>query len=214
MPERSILILGTHHFAPEVMDIASEIPGVRVDGFVENLDRARTETGIEGLPVYWIDDVEQFATTHLAVCALGTTARRQIIDDAAARGMRFTTLIHPNARVSTRASLGEGSFVSAGVIVATRTEIGKHVILNRGALIGHDVVIADYVTIGPGANIAGLSTVGEGAYVAMGATVLDRRTIGRGAVVGAGSLVTRDVPEDVLVIGQPARVVEERVGAS
>ena len=48
--------------------------------------------------------------------------------------------------------------------------------------------------------------------MAMGATVLDWRTIGRGAVVGAGGLVTRYVAEGVLVIGQPARVVEESFG--
>ena len=209
--ERPILILGTHHFAPEVLDIASEIPGVRVDGFVENLDRNRAETTIEGLPVHWIDDVGEFAATHFAVCALGTTARRLIIEEAAARGLQFTTLIHPSARVSSRSSVGQGTVISAGAIVAARTAIGNHAILNRGVLIGHDVVVGDYVTIGPGANIAGLTHIGDGAYVAMGAIVLDRLTIGPGAVVGAGSIVTRDVPGDVQVIGQPARIVKENV---
>jgi acetyltransferase EpsM len=208
---RSLLILGTHNFAPEVLDLASEIPDVRVDGFVENLDRSKVETELEGLPVHWIDDAERFSASHFVICALGTTARRQIIEEAAARGLRFTTLIHPAARVSSRSSLGEGTLVSAGAIVATRTAIGNHVILNRGALIGHDVVVGDYVTIGPGANIAGLSRIGEGAYVAMGAIVLDRRTIGPGAVVGAGSIVTKDVPGGVQVVGQPARIVKENV---
>jgi sugar O-acyltransferase (sialic acid O-acetyltransferase NeuD family) len=208
---RSVLILGTHHLAPEVLDIASEIPDVQVDGFIENLDRSKVETEIEGLPVYWIDDAEQFTASHFVICALGTTARRRIIEEAAARGLRFTTLIHPTARVSSRSSLGEGTLVSAGTIVATRTAIGNHVILNRGVLIGHDVVVGDYVTIGPGANIAGLSRIGDGAYVAMGAIVLDRRTIGPGAVVGAGSIVTKDVPGGVQVVGQPARIVKENV---
>ncbi len=208
---RSILILGTHHFAPEVLDVATEIPDVRVEGFIENLDRSKVDTEIEGLPVFWIDDAEQFTASHFAICALGTTARWRIIEQAAACGLRFTTLVHPTARVSARSSLGEGTFVSAGAIVATRTAIGSHVIVNRGVLIGHDVAVGDYVTIGPGANIGGLARIGEGAYVAMGAIVLDRRTVGPRSVVGAGSIVTRDVPGGVQVIGQPARIVKENV---
>ncbi len=209
--QRRLLVLGTHRLAPEVFDLASDIPDVRVDGFVENLDRSRTEALIEGLPVHWIDDVERFAATHLAVCALGTTLRRQLIEQAVARRLRFTTLVHPTARISSRSTIGEGTVISSGVMIATRTSIGRHVIVNRGALIGHDVVIGDYVTIGPGANVAGLCRIEDGTYVAMAAVILDRVTIGPGAVVGAGAVVTRDVPANVEVLGVPARAVREGV---
>ena len=54
---RPLLILGTRTFAVEVADLASDIPGVTVAGFVENMDRSRAGTALEGLPVHWIDDV-------------------------------------------------------------------------------------------------------------------------------------------------------------
>jgi acetyltransferase EpsM len=208
---KPILVLGTHHFAPEVFDLASDLPDVRVDGFVENLDRSRTDTRIEGLPVHWIEDIAPFAASHDAVCALGTTGRRRIVEETGSFGLGFTTLVHPTARVSSRSTLGEGTVVSSGVMIATRTSIGRHVIINRGALIGHDVVIGDYVTIGPGANVAGLCRIGDGTYVAMGAVILDRVTIGTGAVVGAGAVVTEDVPPNVQVVGVPARIVKEGI---
>lgn len=206
-----LLILGTHFFAPEVLDLISETPGFRVDGFVENLDRERTTEPLAGLPVHWIDDVVRFAPTHRAVCALGTTKRRRLIEEAAALGLGFATVMHPRARVSTRSTLGEGTIASVGVIVAVNTRIGRHVILNRGALIGHDTVVGDYVTVGPGANVAGLCTIGDGAYIAMGAVVVDRVEIGASAVVAAGAVVTKDVPPNVQVIGVPARIVKEDV---
>ena len=159
---KPLLVLGTHHFAPEVFDLASDLPDVRVDAFVENLDRSRTAAPMEGLPVHWIDDIAPFAATHEAVCALGTTGRRRIIEEAASHGLGFTTLVHPTARVSSRSTLGEGTVVSSGVMIATRTSIGLHVIVNRGALIGHDVVIGDYVTIGPAPTSPGSAASAAG----------------------------------------------------
>jgi acetyltransferase EpsM len=206
-----LLILGTHHFAPEVLDLVSDVGGFRVDGFVENVDRGRTRQALEGLPVYWIEDVAEFAQTHVAVCALGTTSRHRIIEEAAELGFRFATVVHPRARISSRATLGEGTIASAGVVVATHAAIGRHVILNRGALIGHDTVIGDYVTIGPGANVAGLCRVDDRAYLAIGSVVLDRVSVGTSSVVGAGAVVTADVPAHVQVVGVPARIAKHLV---
>jgi sugar O-acyltransferase (sialic acid O-acetyltransferase NeuD family) len=211
VPVQPLVVLGTHHFAPEVLDLVSETPGFRVEAFVENLDRERTAKPLEGLPVLWIEEAGALAATHLAVCALGTTKRRRIVEEAAALGFRFATVVHPLARVSGRSELGEGTIASVGVVVATRTRIGRHVILNRGALVGHDTEIGDFVTAGPGANVAGLCRIGHGAYLGIGCVIRDRVSIGDGAVVGAGAVVTEDVPANVQVTGVPARVVKEGV---
>lgn len=206
-----LLILGTHNFGPEVLDLVSDMPEFRVDGFVENLDRSRTAQTIEGLPVHWIEEIAQYCDTHRVVCALGTTTRGRVIEEAAAAGMEFATIVHPTARVSTRSELGAGTIVSAGAVIATRTRLGKHVIVNRGALIGHDVEIEDLVTLGPGSNVGGFSRVGSAAYIAAGAIVIDRITVGAGSTVAAGAVVVKDVPPRTQVMGLPARVVKEYV---
>lgn len=210
-PVRPLVVLGTHNFAPEVLDLVEETPGFRVEAFAENLDRARTAEPLEGLPVLWLDDAAELAATHLAVCALGTTKRRRIVEEAAALGFRFATVVHPLARISPRSSVGEGTIASVGVVVGARTHVGRHVILNRGALVGHDTEIGDYVTVGPGANVAGLCRIGAGAYLAIGCVIRDRVEIGAGAVVAAGAVVVSDVPERTQVAGVPARVVKDGV---
>ena len=206
-----VLILGNRSLAEEVWDLLSEMPGFEMTAFVENQDPARCRETLEGLPILWIDDIAPYAGTHKAVCALGTTHRSRFTDQAAALGVQFTTVIHPTARISTHSSIGEGTIISAGVIVATRTEIGRHVFINRGALFGHHTQIGDYVSIMPGANIAGKCRIGEATYVGIGAIVIDGITIGAHSVVGAGAVVTNDVPDNVQVVGVPARIVKENI---
>jgi acetyltransferase EpsM len=205
---KPLVILGTHWLAEEMFDLISEIPGWEVTAFVENMDRERCKLMIEGLPVIWVDDIADMADTHQAICALGSTHRRRFIEQVAAMGMPFATLVHPSARVSSRASLGAGAFVSAMSIVSTKTEVADHVFINRGTLIGHHVRIGRYASIMCGVNIGGLAEIGESAFIGMSAVILDRVKIGKGSVVGAGAVVTEDVPDHVQVLGVPARIVK------
>jgi perosamine synthetase len=206
-----VLILGTRSFAEDAFDVIDDTPGVVVTGFVENLDRARCADPLQGLPVHWVDELPRFAATHLAVCALSTTHRSRFTAQAEAHGMRFATVVHPTARVSTRSTLGEGTLVGPGVVIAAFTTLGRHVIVNRAASIGHHTTIGDHVSVQPGANVAGACDIRDAAYIGMGATVIDKTTVGAHAVVGAGAVVTKDVPERVLVLGVPARIVKEGI---
>jgi acetyltransferase EpsM len=208
--ETQILVFGARSFAEEVADLASEVPGLRVAGFVENFERGRQKT-LHGLPVHWIDDVADMAATHKALCGLGTTLREPLIAQAKQLGFEFTSIVHPTARVSATTLIGEGAIVSAGSIIAAHSVIGPHVVVNRGALIGHHVQIDACTNIGPGANIGGGCRIGSGVYIGIGATLIDHLTIGPVTVIGGGAVVTRDLPSRVLAVGVPAKIVKENI---
>jgi sugar O-acyltransferase (sialic acid O-acetyltransferase NeuD family) len=206
-----LLILGTGTFAVEIAELASEIPGVTVAGFVENMNQSRCGESLDGRPVHWIEDLGPMVRTHRVVCGLGTTHRSRFTQQAEALGCEFATLVHPTARVPASSSLGKGTIVNVGVIIASHTHLGTHVSVNRGATIGHHTRIENFVTIGPGVNLAGNCRVGAASYIGIGATIIDNLTIGSRSVVAAGAVVTENVPDRVLVVGVPAKVVKRNI---
>ena len=213
----SLVILGTHLLAEEFFDLISDMRApdgtpYEITAFAENWDRALVGKELEGRPILWIDDAAaRFARTHRAICALSTTHRKGYVEQATALGFRLATLVHPTARVSSRATLAEGCFISALATIATRTTLGKSVFVNRSAAIGHHTTIGDYCTIQPRANIAGAITIGEQTYIGMGANIIDRLTIGKGCLIAAGATVVNNLPDRVLAMGVPAKVVKENI---
>lgn len=210
---RSVLVLGAGGFAVEVADLAEDA-GYEVAGFVEGLDRTRCGEPFEGLPVHWIGELPELATAHVAVCGVGAPdAKRRLVAAAAAAGLRFATVVHPAAHVSSRAEIGEGTVVSPAAVVAAVASVGRHVLVNRGAMVGHHASIGDFTSLMTGANVAGATVVGEAVYVGMGALVLNGLTVGHDATIAAGAVVTRDVDSSVQVRGLPARpVLREAAG--
>jgi acetyltransferase EpsM len=209
--DRKLLILGTGTFAEEIADLVSESLDSPIAGFVENLDPAKCDRTLNGLPIFWVDRLAELAATHQVICGLGTTHRKQFTDQATALGATFATAIHPTAHLSSRTDLAEGTIVGVGSIIASHSRLGRHVVVNRGVLIGHHTQIDDWVTISPGANIAGNCHIGTQTYVGMGAVILDHVTIGKQSVIGAGAVVTKAVPDRVMVVGVPARIVKENI---
>src|SRR6185436_16187271 len=108
---KPLLILGARAYAREVADLVSDIPALELKGFVENLEPERCSGLLDGLPVYWVDELATLSANHWGVCAFGTTKRSGFIAVAAGYGVRFATVLHPAARVSSRSTVGEGTIV-------------------------------------------------------------------------------------------------------
>ncbi len=206
-----LVVLGTSLFATEVGGFVADCPGLDLVAYVENLDRERSGSTLDGLPVLWIDDAAELAPTHLAVCGLGTTKRYLYTDQAEALGFRFATVVHPTAHVSSKSRLGDGTIVGPRAVVGSHSTLGRHVLVSAGGLVGHHTELGDFVTVLIGAAIAGSCRIGSRAYIGMGARVIDHRSVGSRSVVGAGAVVIQDVPDEVLAVGVPARIAKEGV---
>lgn len=205
---RPLLVLGTTAFAEAVAETA-DIAGFEVAGFVENLVPERSADTLNGLAVHWIEDVAPLASTHDAICGLGTTKRKIFVEQAAALGFRFRTVVHPTAYIAPSTTLGDGVYVGPRAAISPSCRIGNHVIVLQGSLVGHHVDIGDYSSLMMGANVAGSTRIGEATWIATGAVVIDHVTVGARVVVGAGAVVVDDVPDHVQVVGVPAKIVKE-----
>jgi sugar O-acyltransferase (sialic acid O-acetyltransferase NeuD family) len=121
----------------------------------------------------------------------------------------FPRLIHPTAILGANVEIGEGVIIGPGTIIAPNCHIGDFTLINRGISIGHDTEIGEFATIGPRSAIAGMVKIGRNTTVGIGATVIDGVTIGENSFVGAGAVVVGDVPDNVVVVGVPAKVLRK-----
>jgi sugar O-acyltransferase (sialic acid O-acetyltransferase NeuD family) len=141
----------------------------------------------------------------LIVSIGSNTVRKRIAESL---DVLFGIAIHPSAIISSNASVSEGSVAMQGVIIQSCSTIGKHCIINTGASIDHDCRIEDYVHVSPHVTLCGNVEVGEGSWIAAGSVIIPGIKIGRWSIVGAGSVVTKDIPDHVLAIGNRCEVIK------
>lgn len=144
-----------------------------------------------------------------AVVAIGNNQLRiQLQAALVSAGFNTVSVIHPAATVSRYAKVGTGSVVFASAVINTGAEIGDGAIINTSASIDHDCVLGVGVHISPGAHIGGGVRIGDYAWVGIGASVKHLVSLGSNAIIGAGAAVIADVPDEITVIGVPARPVK------
>ena len=116
------------------------------------------------------------------------------------------SLISPAAIISKYTNIENASLVVQGAIINAYTTLGKGVIVNTGACIDHDCVISNFAHICPNVSLAGEIKVGDNTLIGIGSSVTQQVKIGSETIVGAGSVVIRDIPNQKIACGVPAKV--------
>ena len=115
--------------------------------------------------------------------------------------------IQKNAYVGRRCKISSHTFICEGVTIEDHVFIGHNVAFVNDSFPRATTSTGELQT---GDDwMVEKTLVKEGASIGSGATILSNVTIGERAIVGAGSVVTRDVPPDVIVVGNPARVLRK-----
>ncbi len=161
-----------------------------------------------GLPVLGTVSDLAYSNHDGLVIAIGDNrTRRSLFCQLHRQGEHIVSATHPSAVIAPDVTIGTGAVICAGVVVNPGSMIGADVILNTGCIVEHHNHIGDHAHIAPGVHLGGEVQIGDGALIGIGATVLPQRRVGAWSVVGGGAVVVDDVPEGVVVLGVPARVV-------
>ena len=137
--------------------------------------------------------------------------------DAVGEGTRIWAFAHilPGARVGAGCNICDHTFIENDVVVGDRVTVKCGVQLWDGITLEDDVFVGPNATFtndpfprsGRHQEAVSRTLVRRGASIGANATILPGITIGERAMVAAGSVVTRDVPPDTIVLGNPARIV-------
>ena len=183
------------------------------ESFLGFLDDRAKGTTIEGWPI--IGPIDLAATYNHASFVLAINdprTRRAIATRLGNIGIaRWSCVIHPDVRIHDTVQLGVGCSILGGCQLTTNIRIGDHCILNRGSQVSHDCIVGDFCSLNPSACIAGNVTIGDGTEVGSASAIRQRTRVGCGCTIGLGAAVVSDVPDNAVVVGNPARLLRSNV---
>jgi acetyltransferase-like isoleucine patch superfamily enzyme len=129
----------------------------------------------------------------------------------------YGCVIDDNTKIGTFVEVQKNAFIGKNCKIQSHTFICEGVTIEDEVFIGHGVMFINDSYPRATAMGGGLQTeadwkveptlVKRGATIGSGATILSNVTIGERSIVGAGSVVTKDVPPDTIVAGNPAKIV-------
>jgi sugar O-acyltransferase (sialic acid O-acetyltransferase NeuD family) len=195
------VIIGAGGFGHELHDWINSYHSSKV--FKGFLDDDLSKSGV-------ISTIDSWEGTDVdCYCGVGSGfGRKKIFSKFKNKSNFFSSLISPMSQLANSSTLGTGVILLGNSSVASNTSVGEGCLIQGFSAIGHDVVCGNFVSIYSFVFIGGGVHIGDGVSLFPHAVVLPGIKIGSNSVIGAGSIVISDVPENVTVFGNPAKIIK------
>ncbi len=215
MAKKKVVLIGGGGHCKVVISILKKLDNFEIAGIVDNY---KSESFISGIKIIGTDDDLRDiykSGIHYTLITVGSikdnTKRYRLFNMAKEIGYKFPVIISLEAIVDESVKIDKGTVIMPGSIINIDSSIGKNCIINTGTIIEHDCKIGDYCHIAPGVHISGAVNIGELSFIGIGATIIQGINIGKNVTVGAGSMVIKDIPDNVIVIGNPAKIIKSKM---
>ncbi|MBY0496009.1 MAG: NeuD/PglB/VioB family sugar acetyltransferase [Cyanobacteria bacterium] len=167
----------------------TEYLGLPVLGDFDEIARLRRDAGLRG-----------------AIAAVGdNVARARINTRLRHEGLQIVRAIHPQVMIESPKSIGEGVILEMGAAVHALAEVGEGCFMGTATIMAHHCKAGRYTTLSGGVSTGGGVTVGSFTLIGVGANIHPHRNVGSNVIVGVGASVIKDVPDNCVVAGVPAR---------
>lgn len=193
-------------FNGNALEIFDEIDKSDFLGFIDDGKEGQDYAGYKVFNRKVLDNSE--ASILYALGSENTIGRREsILQGLSLSENRVKTHIWNKDFVGIKAVVGEGSFLLKGTIISSNAVLGKCVGILYNSIVHHDCVVGDFTMICSGCILAGGVQLGDNCYVGSGAKIKPGIKIGNNVIIGMGAVVTKDIPDNSIVAGIPAKII-------
>lgn len=205
-----LAIVGAGGFGREIMPFVRRV--VDPSWSICFAEEGPSTTEVNGMPMM---DIAAFldlpGDKHFSVAIADSSVRRRLVERMSASAAPLT-LIDPGAFIGDGTTMDVGAVICQFSSVGSNTRIGRHFHCNLYSYVAHDCVVGDYVTFAPRVQCNGNVHIGDDVYIGAGAIIRNGSAgaplvIGAGATIGMGAVVTKSVPANATVVGNPARAI-------
>jgi sugar O-acyltransferase (sialic acid O-acetyltransferase NeuD family) len=149
---------------------------------------------------------------NIAVCIGDNYIRKVVIEKLKSINPNFIfpTLIHKTAYISKLAEIGEGSRIAAQTTIDGGVIIKDFCMIGPNSSLPHGSQMESYSSLAAGVSLSGEVNIGEFSFLGTGTNVSHGVNIGNNVVVGAGSTVLKEIPDNVVAYGVPAKIAHSR----
>jgi len=207
----NIGLLGAGNLAKEVCTFLENLSlyGIHVKGFFDDNILEDIKIGNNFYPILGkIKDSIGFCKNEelKLICSIGDTIiRRKILKDI--DYSYFTSYVFSSGSLNYSPS---GVFVMSGSNFTYNILLDRHVLIYSGCTLTHNNRIEEGTVICPGVTICGEVIIGEYSFIGAGSVILPNIKIGNNVLIGAGSVVTKNIPDNQIVMGNPAKFYKWR----
>lgn len=171
--------------------IGREYEGYLIEGTYEEAQRVK----------------EKYKTNKFFIAFGNMKYRKAVFDQFIGNGWEAVNIIHPDAVISPEAKIGQGVLVECGCLITPNPVIGNNVVINTGSQVNHDNFVRDHVYIASGVVLSGGVTIEENTLIDDGVVITLGKKVGSNCIIGAGSVVTKDICNDSVAYGVPAKII-------
>ena len=204
-----LVIIGAGGHAASLANVALSA-GFDIKYFIDPDKAGQTLCDIE-----IINDLSQLKniTDYSYAIAIGDNSTRESVHKNLIKNygaIQFPPLIHSAAVLSFNINIGEGTVVMPNSVIGPNSKIGSFCIINTSSSIDHDCTMSDYASMAPGSVTGGRVLIGTRSAISIGASIKHGISIGSDTVIGGASYVEKNIGDNLVAYGVPAKVIEAR----
>lgn len=212
--KKNIIILGSGGLASECYQYLQEViqqdSDITFKGFLSPSNSLSPYT----LENYYLgsEDCYDFSKNDYVIIAIADPqTKQQVFTKLKKRNIKLFNLISPRALVTHNSSLqmGEGNIIAPFCTIGLNVKIGNCNLLNSSSNISHDCSIGDFNTISSGCILNGSSKIQNSNFLGTFSTLLPKASLESYCQLSAGSIVFKKFKSNVLLFGNPAKIIGE-----